>query len=206
MRLKKTINLGRLLVVLAGSGAPAAAFANCQNTLTQGCDEGYVFDSRSLQETMLPWLSFAVDPQTQQLGYQADVAARSLNFSDALSFEFSGGPEYEATRFRDSDRMNVTSGTEPAFALLFGKVARLRADGTVALGRGDDRSNSAERRPSQWDGLLPAAFYSWDDRLDVDLGLSYAGQTRFSTSVGFAESIGNQNNDPAVVGWFEYRF
>ena len=182
---------------------PAGTIAACLNSQPDACDDGYVFDNYALEKSLQPWLSFAVDDNPEPLRYQSqdDVGDRLMN--DGLGFEWRDGTGQGSTR---QDAIAVNADAEPAFAVLFGSIARLRADGTVALGRSDERSNSPDKRRGQWDDVLPAAYSAWNDRLDVDLGFSYAGQKRFSTSVGLAEKIGNQNDDPAVVGWFEYRF
>lgn len=88
------------------------------------------------------------------------------------------------------------------FRFFLGKVAMLQSDGSVAVGR-DPRSPkySAPRRE------LPSTVPRADARaLEVDLGVSYLGRGGFSSSVGFAENLGESNADPGLVGWFRFRF
>jgi hypothetical protein len=100
----------------------------------------------------------------------------------------------------------ISTPEEPAFALLLGNLAQLMSDGSIALGRSATRAHSKTARRSAYQSQLPNAVDAWDQRLDVDLGLSFSGSGRFNTSVGYAESIGEDNLDPAFVGWFEFRF
>ena len=195
----------QFLVICACTGLSAGAWAKCEPTARQGCAEAFVYDGHAMRETLEPWLGFSAELAPQPVTYPGTGELDRFRAGGGLSFDLRNtelAPTYRA----DENGIAVTTGSEPAFAVLFGTVARLRADGTMALGRGSDRSNAPVNYAGYWDDLLPAAYYAWDDRLDVDLGLSYAGDGRFTTSVGFAEKIGEQNNDPAVVGWFEFRF
>lgn len=158
-----------------------------------------------MRESMAPWLGFSAELERTPVVYPATGELDRLRADGGLSFDLRT-TELLPTYLAADNAIAVTTDSEPALAVLFGSVARLRADGTMALGRGSERSNSPARYVGHWDDLLPAAYYAWDDRLDVDLGLSYAGNGQFSTSVGFAEKIGQQNDDPAFVGWFEFRF
>lgn len=196
----------RQFLILCSAGMASTAAAHCEAPTAAHCAEGYVFDSEATQDFLEPWLSFNVVPDAVPLSYDAPRPDNYFTMEEGLFFELPATAA-DPVAVRRNDAVEVTRDSEPAFALLFGSVARLHADGSMALGRGEKRSNSPENYdPRYWGDLLPAAFYTWNDRLDVDLGLSYLGTKRFSTSVGFAEKIGEQNNDPAVVGWFEYRF
>lgn len=194
----------RQFLILCSVGIATTAMADCEKPAA--CADDYVFDSQATQDYLEPWLSFTVAPDAMPLSYGTDPGADFFTLDEVLSFALPAIASNLAGTGR-RETLNVDAVSEPAFALLLGKVARLHADGSMVLGRGDERSNSpADYGPGYWDDLLPAAFYEWNERLDIDLGLSYADEERFSTSLGFAEKIGNQNNDPAVVGWFEYRF
>ncbi|UCG71984.1 MAG: hypothetical protein JSV45_12085 [Chromatiales bacterium] len=195
----------QLLMICACGSLSAGAWAKCESVDNEGCQDAFVYDGRTMRESLEPWLDFSAKLEPTPVVYPATGALDRLRADGGLSFDLRNVELLPAYLAQDN-AIAVSAGSEPAFAVLFGSVARLRADGTMALGRGSARSNSPVRYAGYWDDLLPAAYYAWDDRLDVDLGLSYAGSGRFTTSVGFAEKIGEQNNDPAVVGWFEFRF
>jgi hypothetical protein len=194
---------GRLLMVITCGAAAGAALAQCPDSDSANCDDAFVFDGLEMQESLRDWLSFSMEADSGPMTYDVPLPQIFL-LDDGLRFELpTNGPTSAGSGNRN--RLSLRADGEPAFALLFGNVARLLANGTMALGRGDVRSNSPENLKNQWSDLLPAAYKSWNDRLDVDLGLSYSGQNHFATSLGFSEKIGNQN-EAAVVGWFEYRF
>lgn len=195
----------QLLTICACSGLSAGAWAKCEPVTYTRCDDAYVYDGNAMRESMESWLGFSARLESTSVNYPATDELDRFRQNGGLSFDLRT-TELLPTSLAADNAIAVTADAEPAFAVLFGSVARLRADGTMAMGRGSDRSNSPVSYVGYWDDLLPAAYSSWDDRLDVDLGLSYAGDGRFTTSVGLAEKIGEQNNDPAVVGWFEFRF
>lgn len=195
----------QLLTICACGSACTGAWAQCESTADQGCDDAYVYDGDAVRKSLDPWLGFAARLEIAPVRYPATGQFDRFRPGAGLSFDLNS-PEWSPAAVTDHDALALNADSEPALALLFGSVARLRADGTMALGRSSERSNSPTNSAGYWDDILPAAFYSWDDRLDVDLGLSYAGDSRWTTSVGFAEKIGEQNNDPAFVGWFEFRF
>lgn len=193
-----------LILCVAGSlAAPAAAQDPAR--AGQGLAHAYVADEQPAFDEPGQWLSFSLESAAAPLNYADVDEAEHFSLERGLTFQLPVTARVQTPATRN-DALDMPSESEPAFALLFGKIARLLANGNMALGRGDLRSNSPDNRSGQWDDLLPAAYSNWNDRPDVDVGLSYAGAKRFSTSVGFAEKIGQQNDDPAVVGWFEYRF
>mgnify|MGYP001820123556 CR=1 FL=1 len=203
METNPTKALGRLLIVIACGAAAGTALAQCPDSGSANCDEAFVFDVFEMQESLRDWLSFSMEVNAKPLTYDVPLPL-IFPLDEGLRFELPANNPTGAG-LTNRDRLSLRADGEPAFAFLFGNVARLLADGTMALGRGDVRSNSPENLKNQWSDVLPAAYKSWNERLDVDVGLSYAGQDHFATSLGFSEKIGNQN-DAAVVGWFEYRF
>ena len=94
------------------------------------------------------------------------------------------------------------AGDGQGFALFVGNLARVQSDGSVELGRGKSKQRDLRSRSQ----LPSSAPNQRADALDVDLGLSYAGEGGFSSSVGFAEDLGNNSDEVGVVGWFRYRF
>lgn len=195
----------QLLAICACGSMCTGAWAQCESPADPNCDDAYVYDREAVRKSLDPWLGFALESERTTVRYPATGELDRFRPGGGLSFELND-TEWSTAPGTEHDAIAVAGYSEPALAVMFGSVARLRTDGTMALGRGSERSNSPVDSTGYWDDLLPAAFYSWDDRLDVDLGLSYTGNSSWTTSVGFSEKIGEQNNDPAFVGWFEFRF
>jgi hypothetical protein len=213
VRLNKTLSsLHKLLAggssMVAGLGLCAGAWGNClsPDTGADNCFDAYSYDWREVIVSVPASQALPEDPGTPPEGYAENRKADILQPEAGLRFDTPSAVPTTASPPAARGLTVSNTASEPPFALLFGGVGRVMSDGSVALGRGADRSHSNIGRRSAFTGLLPPAFDTWDNRLDVDVGLSFSGNSGFRTSIGYAESIGNANLDPAFVGWFEFHF